>query len=405
MSFKLLVVIPTRNRPDLAINAIRSAIEQSGTEFEVIVSDNSTDEANKADLMDHCRGLGDDRVRYIAPEEPLPMTKHWEWAMRQSLRLSDFTHVTYLTDRTVFKNFAFSRLDGICGRFPDKLITYRSESIYDEEGRVRLEQTGATGRIFELTSDLLIDSFLTLDWVSPFPAMLNSCVPRQLVETIAELHGEIFSSISPDFNFGFKVLDLVDSILHIDETLLVSYGNKFSNGINIAKGTFTNDASADFTSRIDKADIYIDSILPFGTTIVDAVLNEYFYIRKNAKKRSFPLPDERRYKAYVIRNLLQMDNQELKARLLADVRKKYGAAYAALYLRAKLPLKRYVRRVIEEAILKIRPASEPWVIKHFPDYAAALQYAKSNSAPPIDHTWSFYKRTSIVPAKVRQVPA
>ena len=45
MQYKsLLIVIPTRNRADLAITAINSVINQKNCTVEVLVSDNSTEE-------------------------------------------------------------------------------------------------------------------------------------------------------------------------------------------------------------------------------------------------------------------------------------------------------------------------------------------------------------------------
>ncbi len=49
----LLVVIPTRNRAELAINAINSVLSQENCELELIVSDNSTDDAEVSRLADY----------------------------------------------------------------------------------------------------------------------------------------------------------------------------------------------------------------------------------------------------------------------------------------------------------------------------------------------------------------
>jgi glycosyltransferase involved in cell wall biosynthesis len=400
MSFKFLVVIPTRNRAEFAINAVRSVLAQKGADFEIVVSDNSTDEASLFEVQQYCSSLQDDRVTYITPPEPLPMTKHWEWAMQTVLAQTSFTHVTYLTDRNVFKRDAFRQLASVTERFPDKLIAYRPEAIYGSDNDLRLEQIGTTGRLFEIRSADLVDAFLKLDWVSIFPAMLNSCVPRRLIEEIASEHGEVFSSISPDFNFGFKVLDLEDSILYFDETLLVTYGLTLSNGLNFTKGRRSNnEASVDFANQIDKSDIHIDSLLPFCSTILDAVLNEYFFIEKNAKRRKFPKPDSERYRSYVIRNVLHMDQGEFRDEALRELKRKLGSSFHTLALRGRFPLARYGRRIYEELLIRTMRLSETSEIKDFDDLASALDYAMSHSAPQIANLNNFYKRTTFVPSK------
>jgi glycosyltransferase involved in cell wall biosynthesis len=100
---RLAVVIPTRNRAELAINALRSVLAESSPAVHVVVSDNSTalEEAEK--LSRFCTELGADQVRYIRPPHPQGMSDHWQWALEQARGQSESTHFTYLTDRMVFR--------------------------------------------------------------------------------------------------------------------------------------------------------------------------------------------------------------------------------------------------------------------------------------------------------------
>src|SRR5438874_8742688 len=87
------IVIPTRNRADLVRRALGSVLSQSDRDVQVLVSDNSLSSSERATLRQHCQGLDDERLRYIVPPEPLPMSQHWDWAMRQALSLYDASHV------------------------------------------------------------------------------------------------------------------------------------------------------------------------------------------------------------------------------------------------------------------------------------------------------------------------
>src|SRR5437868_595455 len=91
----LVVVIPTRNREDLAKKSIESVIRQADCAVEILVSDNSTTSESRSDLLDYCHELANERLRYLAPSEPLPMAKHWDWAIQQALFLSDATHFAF----------------------------------------------------------------------------------------------------------------------------------------------------------------------------------------------------------------------------------------------------------------------------------------------------------------------
>jgi len=403
MDLKLLVIIPTRNRVELTKRAIRSVLGQAGCDLELIVSDNSTSPADLEELKEFSRNIGDTRLTYIRPEEPLAMARHWDWMMKQALAKSSFTHVIILTDRMLFKNGALQKLQGISGTYPDQVVTYAIDELFDETDPPTLVQNATTGKLFEIRNEDVVDAFLELLWVSPFPTMLNSYVPRTVVENIENQYEEIFSSVSPDFNFGFKIMDLEDSILYYDEALLVSYGYSHSNGRSVVTGNRATDETAkDFDKHIVRDDVYIDSLLPFPRVVIDALLNEYFYILKHAKKRHFPPLNPNKYRSRVISNVLRLQNKELSVELLGMLREKFGSRYPEYLLRAKLPIKRYTLRMIEEALLLGFRKEGVRKTMTFPTVDEGLAYATNSQLEHLNTLISFYKRTSILPTKVKE---
>jgi len=102
---RILFLVPTRNRPSLAENAIRSLVQQPGSNVShwVLVSDNSTVPADVRKLQRFCAQFPQNIVRYIRPAEPLPMPDHFNWAMHQGLGFTEFTHFACLTDRMIFR--------------------------------------------------------------------------------------------------------------------------------------------------------------------------------------------------------------------------------------------------------------------------------------------------------------
>jgi putative cell wall-binding protein len=78
----IVIVVPTRNRADLAVLAVRSAVQQEGP-VTVVVSDNSTDPEQSRSLEAECAALAASTGRplhYLQPGQDLPMPEHWEWA-------------------------------------------------------------------------------------------------------------------------------------------------------------------------------------------------------------------------------------------------------------------------------------------------------------------------------------
>ena len=70
---EIQVFIPTYNRPALVLNAIRSALSQDFDSFEVIVSDNSTNDETEI----HLAQFEDKRLRYIRRRPSLPVIDHF----------------------------------------------------------------------------------------------------------------------------------------------------------------------------------------------------------------------------------------------------------------------------------------------------------------------------------------
>ena len=74
----LTVVIPTRNRRDFAMQALRSAVLQLPFPHEVILSDNAS-----TDLTPELAKLFP-AVRYVRREALLPMAEHWNLCVKEA---------------------------------------------------------------------------------------------------------------------------------------------------------------------------------------------------------------------------------------------------------------------------------------------------------------------------------
>jgi hypothetical protein len=73
------VVIPTRDRPELLEKALHSVLNQRGfDDFEVVVSDNSTDDRSRAVV----EALDDPRICYVETGGELDVYQSWNFALR-----------------------------------------------------------------------------------------------------------------------------------------------------------------------------------------------------------------------------------------------------------------------------------------------------------------------------------
>ena len=73
------VVIPTYNRSDLVVRAVKSVLAQSLGDFEVVVSDNQSPD----DTHDAIAKIDDPRLRYVATPHHMVLPDSWEFARNQ----------------------------------------------------------------------------------------------------------------------------------------------------------------------------------------------------------------------------------------------------------------------------------------------------------------------------------
>ncbi len=312
-----VVVIPTRNRAAIAANAIRSVLNQPPENVAVLVSDNSTSETERDALAEFCAKQADSRLRYVRPPEALSMPAHWDWAIHEALRSYDASHFLYLTDRMMFRKGALSEVLKLAALYPDKLITYNQDRIVDNESPIRVEQCPGTGKLLEVDS-LRFTWLLSQAVFHPgLPRMNNSVVPRAVLARIDERFGTVFASISPDFNFCCRCLEMEESILFYDKSPIFHYALARSNGASVTRGEMTPDYR-DFTANLPAANaIWHATPIPELNTAVNAVFHEYFLFRQETgSDRFFPVD----YEKYLQANANEVEeiiDPQLKAEMLS----------------------------------------------------------------------------------------
>lgn len=292
----LVIIVPTRNRADLARNAVSSVLGQSGCQPYVLVSDNSTSAPDRADLSSYCLQLGDERVRYLTPPEPLPMAKHWDWAMEQALSIYDSSHFAFLTDRMLFKPAALESLVEIINAYPHKLLSYMHDMVDDFSIPVVVRQYTWTGNLYEVSSARLLEmSAQGVMYDSCLPRMLNCIVPRSILAAIRQRFGNIFAPIAPDWNFCYRALEVVDSILFHDKAPLVHYAQTRSNGQSAHYG-ITNDAYHSFIRDLGSLPVNFAAPFPEIITVWNAIISEYCHVKKVTQSPKFTEVDEDKYR-------------------------------------------------------------------------------------------------------------
>lgn len=396
---EVVIVVPTRNRADLVTTTIASALAEDDPRVRVLVSDNSTDAEQSDRLSAWCAARPEQRLRYVRPPEPLAMTAHWQWALDTALADAGTTHVMYLTDRLVMRPGALADLLAIVAGHPRDVVTVGGDVIIDYEQPVTLYEIPWTGKLFRVDSRQMLR--LAARGISiAMPTMLNSLVPRSVLEDIHRAYGSVFASIAPDHCFSNRCLDRVDSILHCDQPFLIQRALWRSNGFSQIRGVENAD-NADFMRQLGDAGINPDTPVPALLTVANAIFNEYEFVRKEPASSKLAPLRRHFYLGANARDVDRLEDPALQARMrsvLAEngwsprTRLRYvlGLSMSAAGYYGRHP-RALVRRLLRKA--PARP--------EFADSAQALDYTVDNPsrrAEHADHLWPLMSRPGVTRA-------
>jgi hypothetical protein len=317
MSTRGAIVVPTRNRPALAVQAVRSVIAE-GSDVDVYVSDNSTDGDEQRRLAHACAEWGD-AVVYMRPDTELPMTAHWEWALRQVLERSGPAWVSYLTDRMCFVPGGLRALIETASWQPNEVLTYNHDAIDDHVWPIQLRLQPWSGKVFRVDSRRMLwlaSRGVIRPWL---PRMLNSLVPRDVLDRLTERFGSVFGSIAPDFSFAFRCLDVQDSITYLDRPVLLQYALDRSNGASYSRGEQSRDR-VDFERQLGTLGMNHAAPVPEFETVRNVIFHEYRVARAEAASDKFPEVDPRAYMAAIVEDFSLIENPAALRRMLAVLR-------------------------------------------------------------------------------------
>ena len=385
-----VVVIPTRNRAEIAMNAIRSVLNQPVNDVQVLVSDNSTSEPDRAALSSFCERLADSRVQYLTTPQPFSMTDNWEWAMQQALsRYEEVSHFAYLTDRMMFRPGALKSVLDFAALYPDKIISYNHDRIDDHSKPIRIDQYPGTGKLLEVKT-LRLSGFYSQGIFHPcLPRMLNCVAPRSSIERVQARFGNVFASIAPDFHFCCRCFETEESILFYDKSPIFHYALNRSNGSSAVRGEMSPD-NLDFIANlpVDNSVRNYATPIPELITAANAAFNEYLIVKQETRSPRFFEVDKATYLRCLAIELEVVEDPEMK-RHMHSVLMAHGLGSVALPRERSLSI--IVRKLFSPRAVgtKLRSLLIAAIANPFTKPAWLFLARHFSVKPPDDHRFEF----------------
>jgi glycosyltransferase involved in cell wall biosynthesis len=226
------IVIPTFNRSNSLHLALKSALQQTFINFEIIISDNSNNELCIKKNLEIIKTYGYDyRINYTRPNNWLNMHDHWEYATSKAKG----KFVLVLTDRFVMcpKTIEFIYWKIMTSDPSLDIISWGTLS-FTEPGLINKNKNSGLTYLYDSIS--FLQEFISLQdwnksfmWNSKLPRALNCCYSQRIANKIRKKHGRMFFSVAPDYTAGFLLLANSKKFLFCDVSPYISHGSA-SNG-------------------------------------------------------------------------------------------------------------------------------------------------------------------------------
>jgi len=276
------LVVPTRDRPDFLRYCLEAIKSQSFTDFEVIVSDNSTRTPCKQ-VFDQ---YADERFRYVRPPSPLLMHDNWEFACS----FASGKYVAVLIDKTILYPSALKIMHSTLEKKPAEIVTWWNDSFLplDENaslGRGRLiclPQKLCSPYYFnpkrELARRYRLDVKRGTEGVHYYWGKICfGAYHGNLIQRIKTRAGRLFHPACPEYAAMLAALTYTDSAVDLGQPLLTSFITKRSTGRQTEEN---DDFAASWFAPYDPSHLDAMPLRGLYTSMHNLVAADYVFMKK-----------------------------------------------------------------------------------------------------------------------------
>lgn len=226
------VIIPTRERAGTLAYTLASALDQTSTEYEVVVSDNVSED----DTADVVNAQQDGRIRYFRTSQRLSMCDNYEFALGQAR--GEYVIIIGDDDAVIP-----GRLDALLARLrtlPEPVIHMWPLHIYDwpVDGRPAMA-TYVAPESPETILDLKAKGRRVMalgGWkYYELPSPYHAAIPRRILDALRDRTGRVFHSTQPDVFTAMAIPVFADRAINIGNTVTLNGRSAKSNGLGFVK--------------------------------------------------------------------------------------------------------------------------------------------------------------------------
>lgn len=224
------ILMPTRNRASLLRSALQTAVSQEFADYEIVVSDNNSQDETREVVEGFMRDS--DRVRYVNPGRDLSMCDNFEYVLSHAAG----EYVLYLSDDDALAANALTYAHETLSRFSINTLVwergyYQHADIPDDNLRCTFFCERRSGNLYEVKARTVADAFSNFDTrtYGILPKMLNCAVASSVLRRCKEKTGYFFLPPFPDYSAACHLLGIDDSYHLLDLPLYICGVSRISN--------------------------------------------------------------------------------------------------------------------------------------------------------------------------------
>lgn len=208
----LSLIIPTRERADTLVFTLATALDQTSQDYEVIVSDNASEDDTKA-VVERC---ADPRVRYFNTGRRLSMCDNYEFALERAVG----EYVIFIGDDDAVMPGALDKLMARMRIAAEPIIYTWSSHVYDwpiGNQPAHVAHFASAGPQTEVDIKRKAKFVISMGGWKHYelPSPYHSAIPKKILDAIRTRTGRVFHSTQPDVFTAMAIPALADRALNV----------------------------------------------------------------------------------------------------------------------------------------------------------------------------------------------
>lgn len=210
------VIIPTRERADTLLFAIKTALDQKSDNYEVIVSDNFSQDNTKKVV----ESFHDPRLVYVNSGRRLSMCDNYEFGLEHAKG----EYVIFIGDDDAIMPGAIDALQLTIKSNPNLVYSWpMSLYIWPKDGKEASSYLSPNTRPFETNLKKIATRFIAVMRESgQLPSVYHGAVSKSILDMIRKQTGRVFHSTQPDVFTSFAIPVFCDTAINVGYAVTVS---------------------------------------------------------------------------------------------------------------------------------------------------------------------------------------